>query len=341
MIPAESDTGQNLHSIQGREATIDVAKWHLDCLFVPQAWEISRGSPQIKVAIIDTGFDLGHPALIPNLLPGWDFDDEDNQPIPNPRITGAAHGTACAGLVAAVQQAADGAVGVAPEVSIVPIRLQMRFRNSTKLQRAIEFAAGQASIILCPWITAPDQFVTETIGQLAMYGRGGKGIPIICAAGNGSQAYPACLRETIAVGACTDAEQRADYSPAGARLDFLAPSSGGRWALASTDLRGAKGYNRYGDYTSPLATGAAAFGGTSAAAALAAGVAALVLSVRPDLSLCDLRTILQRTARKIDARNANYHEDGWSSSHGYGCLDAKTAVFLAKQWPIEPREIAL
>lgn len=131
-------------------------------------------------------------------------------------------------------------------------------------------------------------------------------------------AYPASNQDTIAVGASTDFGLRSDYSQFGADLDFLAPSSGGRKAISSTDRTGAKGDdpNNYSH----------SFGGTSAATPLASGVAALMLSRNPGLTASRIRTILRQTCQKIGDEP---YPAGRNDYYGYGRLDAQAAVTAA------------
>ena len=137
--------------------------------------------------------------------------------------------------------------------------------------------------------------------------------------------YPASHPATMAVGASTDFDYRADYSQFGAGLDFVAPSDGGAVAVTTTDRTGVDGYNGApgtdGDY-------AFDFGGTSAATPLAAGVGALVLSLNPYLSAADLRALLRGTSDHIG--NVPYNEDGFNAAYGYGRLNAQRAVGRAR-----------
>ena len=131
-------------------------------------------------------------------------------------------------------------------------------------------------------------------------------------------AYPAGNQYTIAVGASTNFSLRSDYSQFGADLDFLAPSSGGREAICSTDRMGIKGDdpNNY----------SFSFGGTSAATPLASGVAALMLSRNPSLTAGRIRTILQQTCQKIGDEP---YTGGRNDHYGYGRIDAQAAVTAA------------
>jgi hypothetical protein len=137
--------------------------------------------------------------------------------------------------------------------------------------------------------------------------------------------YPANLANTIAVGASTDFDYRSAYSQYGATLDFVAPSSGGYQRIVTTDRTGVDGYNSGSDYTT---TGSDGFGGTSSAAPLAAGVAALLLSADADLTAADVRTIMRETADKIGGDNGNtaYDGGGFNQYYGYGRIDAGAAL---------------
>ena len=68
------------------------------------------------------------------------------------------------------------------------------------------------------------------------------------------------------------------------------------------------------------------FGGTSSATPLAAGIAGLLLTLNPDLTRTEVQQILQHTAEKIEPDVANYNANGFSSTHGYGRVNAHRAV---------------
>ncbi|MFM1770697.1 MAG: Calcium-dependent protease precursor [Verrucomicrobiota bacterium] len=137
--------------------------------------------------------------------------------------------------------------------------------------------------------------------------------------------YPASHPATLAVGASTDFDYRADYSQFGAGLDFVAPSDGGAVAITTTDRTGVEGYNAL---AGPAGDYAYDFGGTSAATPLAAGIGALVLSMNPHLPVADLRALLRGTADHIG--NVAYTEEGFSPYYGYGRLNAQRAVSRAR-----------
>lgn len=145
--------------------------------------------------------------------------------------------------------------------------------------------------------------------------------------------YPANLSSTIAVGASTDWNCRSDYSQYGSALDFVAPSGGGYAGITTTDRTGTAGYNTAttangGDYTS-------AFGGTSSASPLAAGIAALLLSKNPNLTAEQIRGIMQDSAEKI---GPVAYSGGRNDYYGYGCVDAEAALDIMAG-PVEFEDI--
>ena len=127
--------------------------------------------------------------------------------------------------------------------------------------------------------------------------------------------YPASYLKSIAVGAATDSDRRSDYSGYAGHLDFLAPSNGGWNDIATLDPVGAVGWTPE-DYKMM-------FGGTSAATPLAAGIAALMLSVNPTLTENEIRTILHNTCDKVGGVT---YVNGTHPEYGFGRVNAARAV---------------
>ena len=139
-------------------------------------------------------------------------------------------------------------------------------------------------------------------------------------------AYPALHPDTIAVGASTSFDYRADYSQYGFGLDFVAPSGGGYVPLITTDRTDTndqiKGFE--GNYTT--------FTGTSASSPLAAGVGALLLSANPDLTAVQVRDIMQDTCEQIGNmpyRQPYDNDPNTNLYYGHGRINAGRAVNLA------------
>lgn len=295
------------------------------------AWEVTRGSRQVIIAVIDDGFDLGHPDLRERgkIVAPYDFGQGDPDPSPG---LGDAHGTACAGVATAVGDDGVGVTGIAPRCRLMPIRISLEGLDEAAIARAFRWAAGRGAAVISNSWGPPDGtgvreplplIVRAAIDQAVDKGRGGRGCVVCFAAGNGDESadldgyanYP----KVIAVAATTDQDRRAWYSDYGKAISVVAPSSGGRNEIWTTDVRGGRGYNAQGDWTGD-------FGGTSAACPLVAGVAALVLSVNPRLRAAEVRQVLEATADKVDPGWGRYDKRGHSRYYGYGRVNAARAV---------------
>jgi len=199
------------------------------------AWKLGKRGENIKVVIFDTGVDYKHPSLESNIEPvlplAADFDHSfapEGRRFPQGRIDNMfhAHGTACAGLIGAVNPDSSvkgcRVVGVAPKAWLLPIRISTNFHTEC-LINALRYAAENGDVILMARpMPDTDNNLTEEIRKIASE------IPFVCAAGNngrGALVNPACLEETIAVGACNDRGYRSSYSQFGKNLDLVAPSN--------------------------------------------------------------------------------------------------------------------
>ncbi|MHC4459991.1 MAG: S8 family serine peptidase [Planctomycetota bacterium] len=306
----------------------------------PEAWEVSTGDPDIVVAVVDSGVDTDHPDLINNIVPGYDFYDDDNSPEPH---GDDAHGMACAGLVAAQGNNGIGVTGVAWDCKVMPVRIadwaEPGLITEADVASAFRWAAvNGADVLTNSWgsswslpvvrsaiaaVTAPDGI-----------GRDGKGCVVLAASGNwpsgGPIWYPAKYPEAIAVGATNQNDVVWYYSGSGPELEIVAPSGGAYdWGadfnLWTTDIAGSAGWNKYNgnpnilDYTDQM-------GGTSGACPIAAGVAALILSVDPNLTNIQVRNILRISAIDLG-------EPGRDDYYGYGRLEARASLALAQALP--------
>jgi hypothetical protein len=195
-----------------------------------------------------------------------------------------------------------------------------------------------ADVISCSWSAAAWNFPLSSkmdgiLHKAATQGRSNnKGCVILFAAGNEDRPLDgekdgtisvqgfAIHPDVISVGASNSKDKRSYYSNHGPELTLCAPSSGspGR-PIVTTDRRGVNGYSTK-DYAND-------FGGTSSATPLAAGLAALILSLDPELTSADVKSIMMDTADKIDPENGEY-TDGHSSLYGHGRINAHKALAL-------------
>jgi subtilisin family serine protease len=313
---------------------------------VVQAWEImgSFGNPECVIAIIDDGFDLGHPDLSGpgKIVAPWDFQTKTADPTPKymTQYEGDYHGTACAGI--AVGSHNDvGIVGVAPDCRLMPIRWGGNINDDAIEDWFFHAMRNGAWIINSSWCASAANYVLSTrqleaIEECANKGRNGLGCVIVFAAGNSNTDVNDPQKETvngfaihpnvISVAACTSRDERSAYSNYGKEITVCAPSDGqGGRGLLTADVRGKFTFqgveyfagNDVGDYFR-------GFGGTSGAAPLVSGVCGLILSLNPKLTARAVKEILKETARKI-GEPADF-DNGHSVHFGYGCINAEEAI---------------
>jgi subtilisin family serine protease len=325
----------------------------------PKAWEITTGDPNIVIGVIGVGVDTHHPDLVNNLVAGYDFLQDDD--LPDPGNGGGwqdAHETMCAGAIAAQGNNGVGVTGVAYNCKIMPIRVGGAASWVTESEQATSFrwAATHGADVLSNswgWGTSPTPTIHSAIVDVTRaggMGRGGKGCVVVFSAGNGGQAmtdYPPKYPEVIAVGATDHNDVRWSFSSYGPELDVVAPSGcDGTWCgkmatFWSTDQTGVGGYSNlnsdpdvldYGEY----------WGGTSVTCPIAAGVAALILSVEPNLTSDEVRHFLERSAKDLG-------DPGWDQYYGWGRVDARAALdmVLAKRadlnndWKVDEQDLAI
>lgn len=312
------------------------------------AWHVTLGSPDVRIAIVDNEVDIRHedlntPGKIVSPL-DLDVTPPDNDPSP----TTGLHGTSCAGVATAAQNNARGGTGVAPGCRLIPIKASSdQTSTQVRLARAFQYAADQqAAIISCslgpdgvPWVM--QDVLREAFDYASTYGRGGRGCVIFWAAGNGNESIStdqiASYERIIAVGASNWRDRRSQYSDFGPELDIVAPSNdfvtGALGINTTLGTVGATGTTVTSAYT-------ASFGGTSSASPLAAGVGALVASVNRNLSWEEVRQVLLDSADKIDsAANpytnapAGFPPGTRNDRYGYGRVNAHRAVTIASAPP--------
>ncbi len=315
------------------------------------ARQITSGNSNVVVAVVDQGVELNHPDLT-NMHPLSYNADLGMSPS---SVIGP-HGTACAGIIGADADNGIGVAGIAPDCPLMSISVDVTAPNSNpKIASAIRFARNNgASVISNSWGgDVQSNIMDYAIDSAYKYGRNGKGCIMVFAAGNEntSVSYPATNDNVIAVGAISYCGER--FSPFscdgytggsnyGYALDVMAPGA----LIATTDRVGIKGYNNGQVSYIPIQIGmpaifeynnldyTLAFGKTSAACPHVAGVAALMLSVNPNLTAAQVARIIKGTAQKVGNYNYGYcpnHLNGsWHEEMGHGLVDAAAAVSAAQ-----------
>lgn len=314
------------------------------------AWNITKGSREVVVAVLDHGFEMNHPDLQGNTF-GTGFNTGTGT---SPAQVLGSHGTACAGIIAASQDNNVGVSGVAPNARLMSVSNPLVLSPTVmqELADGINWSwQNGAHVISNSWghNSLASALIDNAITNALTMGRGGLGTIVVFSAGNGngSVKYPANSNaDIIAVGAMSQCAER--KSPAscdgenwgsdfGAELDVVAPGV----LISTTDRQAGSGYNP-GTAIHPLNGGTLVatdfadqsytiwFNGTSSACPMVAGVAALILSVNPCLTHDQVEDIIEQTAQKVGTYTYNMtvgRPNGtWHNEMGYGLVDAEAAV---------------
>ncbi len=243
---------------------------------IPQAWTWTTGSPDITVAVVDTGVGPNRDLVADRLVPGFDFVDDD--PV---AADGNGHGTRVANLLAADGANGVGGTGVCGKCRIMPVRvLGDREGTTGNLAAGIAWAADHgAQVINCSLSTASNSLLLREAVEHAA----AQGAVVVASSGNErstARRYPAAFESVLAVGQTgampknSATDRWVDVSAAG---NFLVYDRDSKWASIS---------------------------GASGSTAVASGVAALAFTMKPDASADEIRTVVERTAE--DRSSATY-----------------------------------
>jgi hypothetical protein len=302
--------------------------WALDKIGAEAAWAITQGHSDVRVAVLDEGVDTAHAALRHAVVAERDFiGGNGNSAMPD---ADDAHGTACAGIVVSRDKAHPG---IAPRCGLIAARIAMGngagqwIFDDFATANAIDWCWREhAAVLSNSWGGgAPSDAISRAFARARTQGRGGLGAVVAIAAGNDQAqiSFPGDLPGYVTVGASNPADERKTRtssdgerwwgSNAGPSLHLLAPGV----FIRTTDITGAAGYNRQGDFVQD-------YNGTSAATPAVAATAALMLSANPALTATSVRNLLAATARPLAGQT------GWTPELGWGRLDAGAAVVAAR-----------
>lgn len=284
------------------------------------AWDLSIGTGVI-VAIVDSGVDLTHPDLV--VIDGYDYVDDDPIAEPEQDEDSYAHGTACAGVAAAIGNNQLGGAGVAWGAEVMPVRLlgNGQVFTSTVASAWIEAAENGAQVISNSWSYSAQD--CEPFGNIpvlddAMVEVDELGALLVMSAGNAgcdmSDDGVHANALLTSVGAITDADTLTGYSNWGDLVDVVAPSGG----IVTTDVQGEPGYSGDDYYMH--------YSGTSASAPAVAGIYALMFAANDRLTPQQAREALCITAVRNDPVGGEWGADGKSFYYGCGRADAGAAV---------------
>jgi subtilisin family serine protease len=273
-------------------------QWGLPAIRAPQGWELGRGSPNITIAILDSGVDLAHPDLVSKLVSGYDFVNHDADPQDD-----YGHGTQVAGIAAAATNNLIGIAGISWGAHIMPVKVLNSSGVGTyaNVAAGIRWATDHGAQVINLSLGGPPPSDSKTLKGAVNYAVG-KGVTLVASAGNaygGAVLYPAAYNGVIAVAAVDQNLVNAAFTACGPQVDVAAPG--------------------VAIYTLQLGGGTVNEAGTSMSAPFVAGAAAILLGLpgnnAPSLVAHELKT----TA--LDLGKA-----GWDSCTGYGLIQLDAAM---------------
>ena len=253
----------------------------------PEAWDVTQGSGEVLVAVVDTGVDYTHADLDGGRVRtdiDRDFINDDDDAMDD-----QGHGTYVAGIIAADTNNAEGIAGICRNCKILPVKVldEEGSGSAESVAQGIQYAGDQGADIINMSLGFPSECgCSKTVANAINYAYD-KGALLVAASGNDSDktrtSYPASSPRVMAVGASDHNDQEADFSNHGSDLTIMAPGVD----IYSLDIDDGAPY-RMAD-------------GTSAASPHVAGVAGLVLSKESGLSNAELWFRLYQSAEDFPA----------------------------------------
>ena len=289
------------------DPSFGLGQWGLRRAHVDQAWDVVRGLPSITVAVIDTGIDQSHPDLVGVVLPGTTFLTAPDPTCPvGSTIDDNGHGTHVAGIIAANGNNGIGVAGVAFGVKILPIKaLDCQGAGlMSDVASGVTWATDHGARVIN--ISLGSSAAQTTLQDAIRYAIA-HNVLVVAAAGNcgvsssrcatlNEPQYPGAFPEVLAVAATDENDGHPSFSNIGAYIGVSAP--------------GVHIYSTIPTYPTTLSrvagvTTYASFVGTSQASPFVAGIAGLILSHEPGLSVAQLIDRLKSTADDLGSPGAD------------------------------------
>ncbi|NBD22837.1 S8 family peptidase [Paenibacillus glycinis] len=276
-------------------------QWNLPVIEAEKGWNVSKGSDQVRIGVLDTGVQADHPDLIGKIDKGTNLVDETSPPDDD-----VGHGTHVSGIIAASVNNGEGVAGLTWYNKIVPIKvLDSSGAGSTySVAQGIIWAAdhGIKVINMSLGNYAEAQFLHDAIKYAH-----DKDVVLVAASGNDNTnrpGYPAAYPEVLAVASTNADGTRSPFSNYGDYIDVAAPGM----TIASTYPG-----SQY-----------AALSGTSMASPHVAALAGLIRSINPGLTNDEVMDIIRKSAKDLG-------DKGKDKYFGYGQIDIDRALLAARQ----------
>ena len=313
-------------------------QWGPAKIEAPVAWSIVTGTSDIIVAVLDTGIHLAHQDLVGNLwtnpgeAPDNGSDDDGNGkaddfwgwhfyhewawngkqytylPMEDDNVADDhGHGTHVAGIAGARINNGVGVAGMAGGSRLLTVKVLDQYGNGwySDVAQGIVYAVDNGAQVINLSLGGTPS--SETLQEAVDYARA-HGVLVVAATGNngGAVLYPAACEHVLSVAATDQSDTRASFSNHGPQVDVAAPGVG----IYSTW---------------PWAGGYFVKSGTSMAAPHVSGLAALIMSARPDLAMARVTEIITTTATDVNGGDLL----GWDEYLGWGRIEAGQALSAA------------
>lgn len=269
------------------------SEWHITKIGAPTAWNSTQGSG-VTIAILDTGVDGMHPDLTAQMVPGWNFYDNNSN---TSDVYG--HGTWVAGTAAATSNNGIGVAAVAGQAKLMPIRIADSSGTGywSMIAQGISYAADHGARVAN--ISYENLLMSSSIISAAQYMKNKGGLVVIAAGNCGCNPGLTPSTTMIPVSATDSNDLITSFSSYGSYVAVSAPGN----SIYTT----APG----GGYTQGV--------GTSFASPVVAGTIALMMSANPTLANTQIESSLYSTATDLGASSRDIY-------YGYGRVNAAAAV---------------
>jgi thermitase len=262
-----------------------------------KAWDATGGSPAVKVAILDSGVDASQPDLQANLLPGYDFFNNDSDPVDD-----YGHGTPAAGVAAARSDNGIGVASYCGHCSILPVKITGSdgYASWSGMASGLTWAADQGARVIN--LSFAGTSGSTTARDAIAYAHN-HGAVVTVSAGNyasSAQTYPAAYPGALPVAATTSTDTLASYSNYGSWVPVAAPGCN----YATMRMSASSPFDE--------------FCGTSSAAPAVAGIVALAFSYAPSATNTQVEQALKSTAVPIGSAVAYGRVDAWGTLAALG-----------------------
>ncbi|MGB0882134.1 MAG: S8 family serine peptidase [Vicingaceae bacterium] len=307
--------------------TIFSSQYHLTLIQAHNAWDVTKGDTNIVVGITDTGWEPNHPDLLANVKInhndpingldddgdgytdnniGWDIGMDDN----DASWESATHGISVTGLAAAVTDNVTGVAGVGFKTRFMPIKISNAAGALVNAYQGIVYAADHDCFVInCSW----GSFSYTQFGQdIVDYATINKGCLVVGAVGNNNLEttfYPAGYKGVLSVANSNQSDLKSASSNYGYYVDVSAPGEG-MWTTASNNSFHTNG-------------------GTSMAAPVVSGGAALLKAQFPSYNNEQIAALIQATADDLNSNNTNYIDKiGKGRLNLFNGVSANSPVYL-------------